>query len=315
MTAHARRCRPASASGCPNSGPFAQPQTLLDVAGLVERLGYDRVWVHDHISWAARQADPLRDGLDRGLRRPGSELLRERHHGGSAARPARADRRRYRRARAAAARPADPGEAADDDRAAGRLAAHRRPRHRQHPGRLRGHGRAVRASRQDLDRPLDAMRAIIGPDQPVDFETESVSFRQRARSCRARTRLPLWVTGSSEAGLRRAALADGWLTVYNSVDEYAGRATQLRAFADEAGRDPAALDMGYETYVCVAADARGGRRDRAPLARGQVRDPRARPGGLHRRRPGRGAGALRGVRGCRRPPPRAEVHRPRHDRC
>ena len=35
----------------PNSGPFATSSDLLATADLAERLGYERVWVHDHVSW------------------------------------------------------------------------------------------------------------------------------------------------------------------------------------------------------------------------------------------------------------------------
>ena len=35
----------------PNSGPFAEPEALLETADLAEQLGFDRVWVHDHLSW------------------------------------------------------------------------------------------------------------------------------------------------------------------------------------------------------------------------------------------------------------------------
>src|SRR5207244_2031019 len=35
----------------PNSGPFATAENIIATADLVERSGYDAVWVHDHISW------------------------------------------------------------------------------------------------------------------------------------------------------------------------------------------------------------------------------------------------------------------------
>ena len=35
----------------PNSGPLAKPEAVIEAADAAEALGYDTVWVHDHISW------------------------------------------------------------------------------------------------------------------------------------------------------------------------------------------------------------------------------------------------------------------------
>jgi alkanesulfonate monooxygenase SsuD/methylene tetrahydromethanopterin reductase-like flavin-dependent oxidoreductase (luciferase family) len=36
----------------PNSGPFAEPSSILAVANAADALGFDALWVHDHIPWA-----------------------------------------------------------------------------------------------------------------------------------------------------------------------------------------------------------------------------------------------------------------------
>ena len=36
----------------PNSGPLASPQSMLQVAQEAEALGFDSVWVHDHLTWS-----------------------------------------------------------------------------------------------------------------------------------------------------------------------------------------------------------------------------------------------------------------------
>jgi alkanesulfonate monooxygenase SsuD/methylene tetrahydromethanopterin reductase-like flavin-dependent oxidoreductase (luciferase family) len=36
----------------PNSGPLATPAALVEVAREAETLGYDSVWVHDHLTWS-----------------------------------------------------------------------------------------------------------------------------------------------------------------------------------------------------------------------------------------------------------------------
>ena len=35
----------------PNSGPFAAPTTIQRIAAESEALGFDVLWVHDHIAW------------------------------------------------------------------------------------------------------------------------------------------------------------------------------------------------------------------------------------------------------------------------
>jgi hypothetical protein len=42
---------PAIGIRLPNSGPLAAPAAILDVALLSEALGFDTVWVHDHLAW------------------------------------------------------------------------------------------------------------------------------------------------------------------------------------------------------------------------------------------------------------------------
>lgn len=43
--------------GLPNSGPFATAAAIRTVGLECERLGYDSVWVHDHVSWTAADAE------------------------------------------------------------------------------------------------------------------------------------------------------------------------------------------------------------------------------------------------------------------
>jgi len=39
----------------PNSGPLASPEAILSSAEKAESLGFDSVWVHDHITWGTEQ--------------------------------------------------------------------------------------------------------------------------------------------------------------------------------------------------------------------------------------------------------------------
>jgi probable F420-dependent oxidoreductase len=87
--------------------------------------------------------------------------------------------------------------------------------------------------------------------------------------------IPLWIGGHTKAALRRAAtLGDGWHPIglrppaTLAPDEYAASVKQLRAFAVEAGRDPASIALTFRAPMEVRssrAKAPGGER---PLFQG-----------------------------------------------
>ena len=242
---------PALGVRLPNSGPFAEPAVLLDVADRAEALGFDRVWVHDHISWARDKLTHFATGsieacadqdpnFFESVSTIGILLGRLRRIGAGIAGlvlPLRDPRILMKQLTTL--------DQLGGPRVIAALAI----------GNIRGDFEILgvpyeRRGRLANDY-LAAMQAIRG-EQPVSYSSDAISFEGGTFLPRPRG-LALWATASSEPGLKRAAgLADGWLTVYQSVEAYAALATRLRDLATEAGRDPAALDTGYETYVCVA---------------------------------------------------------------
>ncbi|MGO8872100.1 MAG: LLM class flavin-dependent oxidoreductase [Acidimicrobiales bacterium] len=70
--------------------------------------------------------------------------------------------------------------------------------------------------------------------------------------------VPVWVGGSSEAALRRAAtLADGWMPLFLSPDEYEGAVERLGKEVDRSGR--AADDVTPAIVLFVSVDDDPGR--------------------------------------------------------
>ena len=236
----------------PNSGPFATAPNIIETAELVERAGYDTVWVHDHISWAREKLTHFATGsLEACVDQDPNffeSLATAAVLGGRL--------RRVRVAIAGLVLPLrDPRLLAKQVTAIEHLTGSRL---------LLAFGigaitsdfevMGVRFDRRGriMNDHLAALRAIFGDGQPVTFESGTLSFRDGTFLPRP-TRLPLWVTGASDAGLERAVrLADGWMTVYAPVEEYADAIRRLREHAVRAGRDPGSLDTGIETYVCVA---------------------------------------------------------------
>ncbi len=64
---------------------------------------------------------------------------------------------------------------------------------------------------------------------------------------------PLWIAGRSQAALRRAGrLGDGYLPYLFSPQRYRDSLAEVRRVAEEAGRDPAAIEPGLYQFICLA---------------------------------------------------------------
>ena len=65
---------------------------------------------------------------------------------------------------------------------------------------------------------------------------------------------PIWVSGRSEAAIKRAArLGDGYLPYLFSVDRCRRSIAQVNELAEAAGRDPAAIQKAALLEICVAS--------------------------------------------------------------
>ena len=72
--------------------------------------------------------------------------------------------------------------------------------------------------------------------------------------------VPVWVGGSSEAALRRAARrGDGWIPLFVPPDEYAAALGRLENEAERAGRDPGTVARATVAFVSVGGAGAGAR--------------------------------------------------------
>jgi len=236
----------------PNSGPFATAQNILDTAALVEDAGYDAVWVHDHISWPREKLTHFATGSMEACTDQDPNFF-------ESISTAAVLGGRLRRARICIAGLVlplrDPRVLAKQVATVEQLTGSRLLL-AFGIGAIEGDFEVmgVRFDRRGriMNEHLAALRAIFGEAQPVSYEGKDLTFADGTFYPRP-TRLPLWVTGASDAGLERAVkYGDGWMTVYAPVAEYTEDIRRLGEFAAKAGRDVKTLDTGIETYVTVA---------------------------------------------------------------
>ncbi|HTZ09014.1 MAG TPA: LLM class flavin-dependent oxidoreductase, partial [Acidimicrobiales bacterium] len=72
--------------------------------------------------------------------------------------------------------------------------------------------------------------------------------------------VPVWIGGSSEAALRRAARrGDGWFPLFLGPDDYGAAMDRLDKEAERAGRDPAAVARAIVVFAAVGAHEPGER--------------------------------------------------------
>ena len=235
----------------PNSGPFATAENILATADLVERSGYDTVWVHDHISWPREKLTHFATGSLEACQGQDPNFF-------ESISTAAVLGGRLRRARLAIAGLVLPLRDV-------RVLARQVTTVEQLTGSrlilafgigaIEGDFEVmgVRFDRRGriMNDQLAALRAIFG-EQPASHASPTVTFENGTFYPRP-SRLPLWVTGASDAGIERAVrFGDGWMTVYAPLAEYAEDIRRLHAAAEKAKRDPSTLDTAFETYVTVA---------------------------------------------------------------
>ena len=213
-----------------NNMGIADAQVVIDLARRAEALGFDSVWVHDHVFNAERIAERLGDrpyydpltiltyvaAVTERIRLGTSVLVLPYHN------PLRLAK-----------------EAATLDVLSG--------------GRLiMGVGvGSIPAESEALGSPYAERGAITDEAIAIMKElwtAETPSFAGRYHSFSGmkfspkpvqRPHIPIWIGGSSRAAVRRAVrVGDGWQPLRLSVDELSEGLTYLRAQAAVAGRDP-----------------------------------------------------------------------------
>ncbi len=132
-----------------------------------------------------------------------------------------------------------------------------------HPGEYEQVGAAYHSRGHDLDTAIGelhrswrsghgAVRGDIGSSDPTERYLQLPAPRP----------VPVWVGGSSEAALRRAATrADGWMPLFLDVDQYGDAVERLAKEVDAAGRPTDSVTPAMVLFVSMDDD-----RDRGVVA-------------------------------------------------
>lgn len=123
-----------------------------------------------------------------------------------------------------------------------------------HPGEYGEAGADYHHRGRTLDRGITELRRCWSnePCAPGDAETPNHRYRQLPGP----SPVPLWVGGSSEAALRRAAaVADGWIPLFVGPEDYAAALDRLAKETERAGREPGAVLPSIVLFVSVHDDA------------------------------------------------------------
>jgi probable F420-dependent oxidoreductase len=236
----------------PNSGPLAAPDAIRAIALDSEALGFDTVWVHDHLAWPTHRRTHFAAGSVEAV----ADQRPDFYESLSTLAYVAGLTRRVRVGVAGLVLPwRDPRtlakqlatvDAMSDGRLVAGLAigrfedefeAQQVPYHRR--GRI-------------TDEYLACLDAILGPASVTTFEGESVRIAGAEYFPKPRG-LALWICGQSPQAHRRVArYARGWLPGGWPPTEYAENTRALERALAEAGRSLDEVERGVEIFTTVA---------------------------------------------------------------
>jgi probable F420-dependent oxidoreductase len=244
--------RPTLGIRLPNSGPLAAPAPIHELALLAEALGFDAVWVHDHLAWPTHRRTHFAAGSIEAVRdqRPDFfESLSVLAYVAGATRRIRVG-------------------------VAGLVLPWRDPRvlakqlatvHAMSGGRLIAgaaigrfedeflvQGVPFRRRGRITDEYLACLAAILGPSPVTAFDGEGVRFSGAEYFPKPRD-LALWICGMSAQAHRRVVrFGRGWLPGAMTPEEYRVGAAALATALGAAGRSPAEVEWGLEIFTAIA---------------------------------------------------------------
>ena len=128
-----------------------------------------------------------------------------------------------------------------------------------HAGEYEQAGLDYHSRGRQLDAGIAELRRSWASGRGVTAGDTSATGPERYRQLPEPPAIPVWVGGSSEAALRRAAtLADGWMPLFLSPTEYRDAIERLVKEIDRAGRPADAVTPSIVLFVSIDDDPAAG---------------------------------------------------------
>jgi probable F420-dependent oxidoreductase len=236
----------------PNSGPLASPAAILEVALLSESLGFDSVWVHDHLAWPSSRRTHFAAGSIEAVRDQSPHFFESL----SVLAVLAGATRRIRLGTSGLVLPwRDPRVLAKQlatihEMSGGRLVAgvaigrfEDEFEAQQVPYRERG---------RITDEHLACLAAILDPSSVTTFHGVRVQIATAEYFPKPRDFL-IWICGmSAQAHQRVVRFGRGWLPGPLTPEEYRAAGRVLAGRLAEAGRSPDEITWGLEIFTALA---------------------------------------------------------------
>lgn len=252
----------------PNSGPLTNAEGIKRVALAAESLGFDSVWVHDHVHRTALNAEHhFVAGAVEAWKRP---VVPDMYEAMSTLHFVAGMTRRIQVGSSIIVLPLrNPvwlaKEAATlDQLSGGRLilgvGQGGGPYIRDELAAMGEPGRGDHL-RQITEEWIEVIRAVWR-DDVVNYEGQHITVRDAEVFPKPSAgSLPIWYGGASRAGRRRTAkLCDGWLPMFLLPEEIRQGMSEIREIALTAGRDPSAIVAASEHWLAIDRDGDRARR-------------------------------------------------------
>jgi len=251
----------------PNSGPLASPESIVEVAREAESLGYDSVWVHDHLTWSDEiHRTHISSGSDDSqIHNSSPDFFEAMTTLSYLAGLVQSIRLGIACVVVPCRNPllAAKQIASLDVLSKGRLdvglgiGSPSTMKSREYE--VLGVNRKLRGKMAD-----DHIRAMqaIWTTHPSSYEGEFVSFNDAAICPKPLQKPypPLWIGGWTEAAMKRTArVGDGWLPAWLLPADIGARFEQVKHMAADLGRDPERIHLGIEVYGCIDEDSKRAR--------------------------------------------------------
>ena len=236
----------------PNSGPLASPAALLETALLSESLGFDSVWVHDHLAWPSHRRTHFAAGSIEAVRDQPPYFFESL----SVLAVLAGATRRVRLGTSGLVLPwRDPRVLAKQlatihEMSGGRLVAgvaigrfEDEFEAQQVPYRQRG---------RITDEHLACLAAILDASPVTTFQGARVQMAGAEYFPKPRD-FPIWICGmSAQAHQRVVRYGRGWLPGALTPEEYGAASRALAGRLTEAGRSPGEIAWGLEIFTSLA---------------------------------------------------------------